>query len=501
MLRSLRSYSGPWAFAGVAVAMLINLMSATALSAAPPQDESPVSFINDVAPILKKNCFGCHNAKKKSGKLDMTTFEKFRTGGRHDDPIEPGRPKDSYLTYVLTASGAAVMPPKEAGKPLPKDQIALISRWIEEGAKLDKGIDTQADLLNELRVRWQPPALLVKYQRPALINAVAFTPDGKHLVTSGYHELLVWTVDTGELKKRIHTRAERAHDMEFLKNGLLAVAGGRPGQEGDVRIYDLKGKATTKNGVAFFDGVNDPSVLVTELVQTDDEVLTVDSSDDGKTLAASGCDRLVRVWDIAGGVKQAKLLDAIENHADWVFDVNFSGNGQYVVTASRDKSAKVWDLKAKESLVTFQGHKEVVYSAVMSPDNKISISTGADNQIRSWRSEPKSKQLGRQVRAFGGHSKAVFKLIEFRKGKDQTLISCSADGSVRVWDGVRGRQLKTLSGFKDWVYTIAISADGSRVAAGGYSGMVRIWNIQDGKEIRAFNASPGYLPLVRKSTR
>ncbi len=503
MLRSHRCYCVLCALAGLVLALLAGLLTPATVSAGPPKGQKPVSFINDVAPILKKNCFGCHNSKKKSGKFDMMTFEKFRMGGRHDDPIVPGRPKDSYLTYVLTTKGAGVMPPKEAGSPLPKEQLALISRWIKEGGKLDKGIDSKADLLKELRIRWQPPALLTKYERPALINAVAFTPDGKQVVTSGYHELLVWDIKTGKLRKRIHTRAERAHDFEFLKNGMLAVAGGRPGQEGDLRVYDLNGKAKTKDGVAILDGVKDRSVFIAELVQTDDEILTVDSSDDGKTLAAAGCDRLVRVWDISQGVKKGKLLDSIENHADWVFDVNFSANGRYVVTASRDKSAKVWDLKAKESLVTFQGHKEVVYSAVMSPDNKMTISAGADKQIRMWRSEQKSKQLGRQVRTVGGHGGEIFKLIELRKGRDQTLLSCSADGSVRVLavEGTRGRQLRTLSGFKDWVYTVAISSDGEQVAAGGYSGMVRIWNLKAGKEIRTFNASPGYVPTVQTSAK
>src|SRR6185369_2781541 len=49
--------------------------------------DKPVSFINDVAPILKESCFACHDAKKRSGKFDMTTFEKFLAGGNNDSPV------------------------------------------------------------------------------------------------------------------------------------------------------------------------------------------------------------------------------------------------------------------------------------------------------------------------------------------------------------------------------------------------------------------------------
>src|ERR1700736_4442247 len=62
----------------------------------PAKAESPVSFINDVAPILKESCFGCHGAKNPKGRLDMTKYEAFRKGGTKDDPIVPGKPEESY---------------------------------------------------------------------------------------------------------------------------------------------------------------------------------------------------------------------------------------------------------------------------------------------------------------------------------------------------------------------------------------------------------------------
>src|SRR5947207_721664 len=86
-----------------------------------------------------------------------------------------------------------------------------------------------------------------------IVNAIAFTPDGKGLVAGGQHELTVWGIADGKLQKRIRTRAERAYGMVFVPDGKLVVAGARPGQEGDVRVYDINGPGESQNGVAVLD--------------------------------------------------------------------------------------------------------------------------------------------------------------------------------------------------------------------------------------------------------
>src|SRR5262249_21729019 len=100
------------AILGLAVALL--LFSPQAADAQTPN--RPVSFINDVAPILKENCFACHDSKKRKGKLDMTTYENFRKGGDGEDPVVPGEPDESHIIDRLTQTGGGRMPPKESGE-------------------------------------------------------------------------------------------------------------------------------------------------------------------------------------------------------------------------------------------------------------------------------------------------------------------------------------------------------------------------------------------------
>src|SRR5215213_8754207 len=118
--------------AGVLCAAAYLFFSPQSASAQPKQ----VSFINDVAPILKENCFTCHDAKKKSGKYDMTTFEKLMAGGAGGESIEPGKPEKSDLHDLIVTKDDRRMPPKDKGEAVPAEKAAVIAQWIKEGAKI-----------------------------------------------------------------------------------------------------------------------------------------------------------------------------------------------------------------------------------------------------------------------------------------------------------------------------------------------------------------------------
>ncbi len=467
-----------------AIAVLVAWLILGSVPAANAQGAKQVSFINDVAPILKENCFACHDAKKRAGKYEMTSFEKLLG----EERVVPGKTADSELYQLISSTSDRRMPPKKDNlAPLAKAQQDVIKLWIEQGAKLDGGIDAKADLVKELRIRWKPPAPPAVYKFPTIVNALAFTPDNKQLVVGGHHELTVWSVADGKLLKRIYTRAERAYAMGFLPDGKLVVAGGRPGQEGDVRIFDINAAGKSENGVTVLDGVNDPKVMLKQLVDVDDSVLCLAISPDGKKIASGGCDRIVRVWDISGGITNAKLEQSIENHADWVLGVTLAPDNKHLLTCSRDKTAKVWDLSTKESVLTFPDHQNAVFGVAVKADSKVGFSAGLDKQVRMWNATGD----GKQIKALGSHGDDILRLVAHPTMP--ILVTTSADKTVKVWDANAGTNTKTLSGMTDHIFAAAISPDGALVAAGAYDGEVKVWKVADASLVKGFNASPGYV--------
>jgi hypothetical protein len=472
---------------GALAVMLSWLVLGNASSIQAQEKQKPLSFINDVAPILKDNCFACHDSKKRSGKYDMTSFEKMLAGGASGDTITAGKSAESEFYDLIVTNEERRMPPrKDALAAVPKEQAAIIKRWIDEGAKLDAGIDPKSDLVRELRIRWKSPAPPAKYPFPTIVNSLALTPDGKQIVVGGHHELTVWNLD-GKLAKRIQTRAERAYAMLFLPDGKLVVAGGRPGQEGDVRIFDIQAAGKDQSGVQVLDGVNDPKVMLKQLVDVDDSVLTLALSADGKKLASGGCDRTIRIWDISKGLNEAKLEQSIENHADWVLSLAFAPDGKHLLSSGRDKTAKVWDLVAKESIITFPEHQTPVYGVAVSADSKVGFSVGADKQVRSWNAVGEAKQ----IKVLGNHAEEILKLAS--NPKQPMIATASADKTVKLWDLTKNSNLRNLAGLTDYVFAVNFSADGTLIAAGSYDGEVRIWKVADGMQVAAFNASPGYV--------
>ncbi len=438
-------------------------------------DVPPASFLRDVAPILVQNCIACHNARKSESKYIMTTFAQLAKGGvlaKGITTLKPGDPDESYFVELCRPDGEPRMPWKQ--DPLPADKLALIERWVKEGAKYD-GSGPSEDWPSALR-KATPATIPEVYPATVPITALAFSPDGKEIVASGYHELTTWRVADGTPARRLPGTAERIHEVAYSPDGKwMATASGDPGQFGAVQLW-----------IAEPDG---GGKLARDLLETTDSAFAVAFSPDSTRLAAAGADRAVRVWDVATG----KELALIEDHADWIFDLAWSPDGKRLATASRDKTSKVFDVEKKESVATFPGHAEAVQAVAFAADGKQVITGGSDNQVRVWNPDEDAKQ----VRVVGGFGGPVFRLIVHPDGK--TLLATGADRITRTFENFAPKQ--TFNGQNDWVYSLALSPDGKTVASGSWDGEVWLWNLEDGKFLRKVLAAPGYKPEGPQAAR
>ena len=446
------------------------LAVATLSASAFADDPKPASFMKDVAPVLVRNCIACHNARKSESKYNMVNFAALAKGGAkgEDITLEPGKPEDSRFVELLHDKAAPRMPYKQPA--MPKDQVALIERWVKEGAKYD-GNDPKEDwpaLLHKLT----PVSIPESYPIAVPITALGFSPDGSRIAAGGYHEISLWGAADASLGRRLQGLSERIYDIAYSPDGKwLATASGDPGQYGAAKLW-----------IAEPDGGGKP---VRDLVESGDSVFAVAFSPDSKLVAAAGADRAIRIFEVETG----KLVSTIEDHADWVLDIAFSPDGKRLASASRDKTAKVFDVAKKESLVTFPGHAEAVYSVSFTPDGKGVATSGGDNQIRFWNPD----EDGKQTANIGGFGGAIFRIAYTPDGKQ--LVACSADKSVRIFEGTA--QKYVLAGHTDWVYALSISRDGKSIASGSWDGEVRLWNSADGKPLKTILAAPGFKPAAK----
>src|SRR5467141_2191385 len=107
---------------------------------------TPVSFSKDLAPILAKKCVACHGPEKSKGHFRLDSFDwLMKSGESKSAPVVSSQPEQSELVRRLTAKDEDDrMPQKD--DPLPAEYIALIERWIKDGAKFD-GADAKAPLI------------------------------------------------------------------------------------------------------------------------------------------------------------------------------------------------------------------------------------------------------------------------------------------------------------------------------------------------------------------
>ncbi|KIK38237.1 hypothetical protein CY34DRAFT_809581 [Suillus luteus UH-Slu-Lm8-n1] len=211
----------------------------------------------------------------------------------------------------------------------------------------------------------------------------------------------------------------------------------------------------------------------------DSGVWTITSSPDGKKVVSGSSDGGVRLWDIDTG----KLIAKWTGHTNLVRSVCWSRDGHRVVSGSDDGTARVWDVENGDTILSpiETGHKPV-FAVVYSPDMTMFATAGFDEsnlqRIKIW--DAKTRDL---VASVNGHTNWVWCLTWSPDGK--TLVSGSADFSIRTWNTETWKQLAVLDGdtSASAVIAIAISQNGRILASASLDNTARLWNLKNSQPI------------------
>jgi len=308
------------------------------------------------------------------------------------------------------------------------------------------------------------PQLVLPIGHTAPVTSVAFSPDGKYIVSGSEDTTIkLWETDTGSEVRTFIGYGYPVYSVAFSSDGRYLVSGCAAGRGSylptgeNLRIWD----------------VNTGKEIIRLTGQKG--IYSVVFSSDGKYVL-SGSYRIMNLWDINTGKEIMSFL----GHKHIVTSVAFSPNGRYALSASYDRTLKLWDVSTGNEIRSFStvGNKSPIWSASFSPDGKYVVASVSDKTLKLW-----SVSTGNEVKLFSGNTGAIYS-VKFSPDGRYVIAGCS-DNTAKLWEVSSGRQLCSLE-HKGKVYAVAFSPDNKYILSGSEDKSMKLWDLSTGREIRTF---------------
>jgi WD40 repeat protein len=289
------------------------------------------------------------------------------------------------------------------------------------------------------------------------VTALVFDPTGSVLVSNGDRAIEVRSPKNAELQRRIACPLPKITTLAFSPDGhWLAAAGGEPGLRGEVVLYSWP------------DGA-----LKFRFGNHDDLIVSVAIDPSGRRLVTASADHSAKVWSLSDEAPPVESL-TLSGHSAAVLSAAFSPGNGCIVTASADRSLKVWSVADGQLQRSLGHHTEAVHALAFRPAGNgpaTCASAGDDRTVRLWQPE-----IGRMVRIVRKHHGPVLALAWSPDGHQ--LFSAGQEGIIRRIDGDSDLIEQQWPSGPDWIYALAVSPDGTTLAAGDWSGTVRLHPLQ-----------------------
>ncbi|XP_025134345.1 U5 small nuclear ribonucleoprotein 40 kDa protein isoform X2 [Bubalus kerabau] len=188
----------------------------------------------------------------------------------------------------------------------------------------------------------------------------------------------------------------------------------------------------------------------------------------GSTLASAGFDRLILLWNVYGDCDNYATL---KGHSGAVMELHYNTDGSMLFSASTDKTVAVWDSETGERVKRLKGHTSFVNSCYPARRGPQLVCTGSDDgTVKLWDIRKKAA-----IQTFQNTYQVL--AVTFNDTSDQ-IISGGIDNDIKVWDLRQNKLTYTMRGHADSVTGLSLSSEGSYLLSNAMDNTVRVWDVR-----------------------
>ena len=316
-------------------------------------------------------------------------------------------------------------------------------------AELDSATPTSLARRNHDPLTWLPRAparhSLTSHRLP--VTCVAFHPIFSSLASGSEDTTIkIWDWELGELERTVkgHTKAVLDVDYGGPRGGTLLAS---CSSDLTIKLWD---PSDEYKNIRTLPG-HDHSVSAVRFIPSG----AAGAPSSGNLLVSASRDKTLKIWDVSTGY----CVKTFRSHVDWVRDVSPSFDGRWLLSAGNDQTARMWDAGTGEVKGTFLGHEHVIECCALA----VPAAYPHLAALAGLRKPPPSSSSG-----------------EF-------LATGSRDKTIRVWDA-RGTCIRTLVGHDNWVRALLWHPGGRYLLSASDDKTIRCWDLaQEAKCVKTID--------------
>jgi WD40 repeat protein len=402
--------------------------------------------------------------------------------GSYDQPVFSAAFDRSGRRVVTVAADVTSLWDAASGRLLKTLDMAFLARFSPDGERL---LTAANDGTARIWTANGDEVAVLRESHGSVILDADWNEDGSLVVTAGIDQTArVWDPATGEVIAFLRGHADAVNTAVFAPGGHTVATGSA---DSEVRLWDL-GRPLVLRGHGQWD---------VPLEEREAQLSSVDFDPEGERLLTAATDGTARTWDAITGREQLRppgcesvsevfscLATAVGlGHVSLITEAEFGPGGETVLTTGEDGSAQVWEAASGANVAHFEGPGSPAWGASFDPRGTRVVVAGEDGIARIG-----DVETARVLFELRGHDGAVTDAVFSPDG--ELVLTSGQDGTLRLWDAAEGTEQRVLAEGAGDVGGIAFSPDGRLVAAPADQD-VRVFDVESGEQVELLRGHSG----------